>query len=74
MLVLSRKVGERIQIGAGVTLTVLKVNGQSISLGVEAPREVCIMRGKLLSDDPTRPLADSSRSDSQPPQKSAPAA
>lgn len=72
MLVLSRKVGERIQIGAGVTLTVLKVNGQSISLGVEAPREVCIMRGELLSDDPTRPLADSSRSDSQPPQKSAP--
>lgn len=74
MLVLSRKVGEQIQIGDGVTLTVLKVNGQSISLGVEAPREVCIMRGELLSGEPTRSLADAKRPESQPPQESAPAA
>jgi len=67
MLVLSRKVGEQIQIGDGVTLTVLKVNGQSISVGIEAPREVCIMRGELLSGDRSRSIADES-------QKSAPAA
>ncbi|MEX0791608.1 MAG: carbon storage regulator [Pirellulaceae bacterium] len=67
MLVLSRKVGEQIQIGDGVTLTVLKVNGQSISVGVEAPREVRIMRGELLS-------GERNQSESQPPQESAPAA
>ena len=48
MLVLSRKVGERIQVGDDVTLVVTKVNGNRVSLGIEAPPEVSVRRGELM--------------------------
>jgi carbon storage regulator len=47
MLVLSRKVGERIVIGDGVTVVVLAVHGQQIRLGIEAPKDVSIRRQEL---------------------------
>ena len=47
MLVLSRKVGERIVIGNGVTVMVLAVHGQQVRLGIEAPRDVSIRREEL---------------------------
>jgi len=47
MLVLSRKVGERIIIGEGVTVVVLAVHGQQIRLGIEAPKDVSIRREEL---------------------------
>ncbi len=46
MLVLSRKLGERIHIG-GVVLTVLKVHGGQVRLGLDAPSDVRILRGEL---------------------------
>jgi len=46
MLVLSRKQGERIHIG-GVMLTVLKLTGGQVRLGVDAPRDVVVLRGEL---------------------------
>src|SRR5262245_16120572 len=55
MLVLSRKPGEQIVIGKDVALTVVAVQGQRITLGIEAPRGVRIVRGELKdrSDEPT---------------------
>ncbi|HEX8199977.1 MAG TPA: carbon storage regulator [Isosphaeraceae bacterium] len=47
MLVLSRKPGERIRIGGGVCLTVLRVRGNSVRLGFEAPAQVPITREEL---------------------------
>ncbi len=47
MLVLSRKVGERIVIGETVVLTVLEANGRRIRLGIEAPPDVSIWREEL---------------------------
>ena len=47
MLVLSRKIDERIVIGECIVVTVLAVNGQQIRLGFEAPREVPIVREEL---------------------------
>lgn len=47
MLVLSRKVGEKIVIGDNITLVVNKVVGNRVSLGIEAPRDVRIVRGEL---------------------------
>lgn len=44
MLVLSRKLGERIVIGDQVTIVVLAISGQRIKLGFEAPPEVPIHR------------------------------
>lgn len=47
MLVLSRKAGEEIRIGSDVVVTVQRLNGNRVSLGVEAPRAVKIVRGEL---------------------------
>ncbi len=47
MLVLSRKVGEQIVIGDNITIVVNRVAGNRISLGIEAPADVRIVRGEL---------------------------
>ncbi len=48
MLVLSRKRGEGIVIGDGVTVTVLEVHGGRVKLGFNAPAEVPIHREEVL--------------------------
>lgn len=48
MLVLSRKLGERIVIGQDVTITVVRVSGNRVSLGIEAPADVRVIRAELL--------------------------
>lgn len=50
MLVLSRKLGEKIIIGDNVVLTVVAIKGNQIRVGVEAPRDVSVWRGELLFD------------------------
>lgn len=47
MLVLTRKHQEKIQIGEHVTITILKVKGRTVRLGIEAPRQVRVVRGEL---------------------------
>jgi carbon storage regulator len=47
MLVLSRKSGEQIQIDGNITVTVLGIEGRRIRLGIEAPKEVPILRSEL---------------------------
>lgn len=47
MLVLSRKVGEKLVIGDGIVITVSRVAGQRVSIGIEAPAHVRIVRGEL---------------------------
>lgn len=49
MLVLGRKVGERVKIGEGGALTVVAVRGSQVRLGIEAPVEVTIRREELCS-------------------------
>ncbi len=51
MLVLSRKVGERILIGDKVVVTVLAIERGKLRLGFEAPRDVRITRKELLTND-----------------------
>lgn len=48
MLVLTRKAGETVVIGGGITLTVLEVRGDGIRIGIDAPRDVEIHRGEVL--------------------------
>ena len=48
MLVLSRKIGERIVIGEGVTVMVLEVNGQRVRLGIVAPGDVPVLREEVF--------------------------
>ena len=47
MLVLSRKRGEAIVIGNGITVTVLAVDGDRVKLGVVAPAEVPVHREEI---------------------------
>lgn len=47
MLVLTRKATEQIQIGDSVVITILRIKGQSVRIGIEAPREVRVVRAEL---------------------------
>ena len=47
MLVITRKVGERICLGDDVTVTVLDIVGSSVRLGIEAPREIPVYRHEI---------------------------
>jgi carbon storage regulator len=48
MLVLSRKLGEKIFIGDNICITVVDIDRGKIRLGIEAPRNVPIFRQELL--------------------------
>jgi carbon storage regulator len=48
MLVLSRKVGEVITIGNGITVTVLSVDRGTVRIGVDAPRDVRVHRKEVF--------------------------
>lgn len=47
MLVLSRKVGEKLVIGDNITIVVSRVAGNRVTIGIDAPDSVRIMRGEL---------------------------
>ena len=48
MLVLSRKIGERIHIGNDVFVEVRRVAGNRVTLAINAPKSVRILRGELM--------------------------
>lgn len=47
MLVLSRKTGERIHIGEDIVVEIRRIAGNRVTLALEAPRDVRILRGEL---------------------------
>jgi carbon storage regulator len=61
MLVLTRKEGERIQIGDKICVTVVRIVGGGVRLGVEAPPEVPVLRAEL------KEAIDRERQSSSPP-------
>lgn len=78
MLVLSRKRDESIRISGTITVTVLSVCGGRVRLGIDAPRNVPILRAELLSPvvvaateesllDRDTVTAHESKSDEKPP-------
>jgi carbon storage regulator len=52
MLVLSRKVGEKLVIDGNVIVEVVKIQGNRITLGIQAPASVKVLRGELLHPQP----------------------
>ena len=54
MLVLSRKPSERIHIGDNIIITLVRVSGQTVRIGIEAPTDIKIMREELLDEDDPR--------------------
>ncbi len=47
MLVLSRKVGERIWIGDQISITVVRISSGGVRIGIEAPTEMSVVREEL---------------------------
>ena len=47
MLVLSRKESERIRLGDSIVVTIVRVSGDKVRLGIEAPPDVLVLRDEL---------------------------
>lgn len=56
MLVLTRRAQEIIRIGDSITLTVVRIDSDRVRIGIEAPRDVKIMRGEIA--DVTTPAPE----------------
>ena len=52
MLVLSRKMGEKIRIGDNVTVTIVRIGPNNVRLGIDAPRDLNIVREELCAQEP----------------------
>lgn len=48
MLVLSRKPEEKIKIGDNIIIKIIRVQGDTVRIGVEAPKEIPVVRTELL--------------------------
>ena len=48
MLILSRKVDEKIKIGEDITITLIEVHGDQVKIGVEAPKHVKLFRQEVF--------------------------
>lgn len=47
MLILSRRVGESVVIGEDISITVLRVKGNQVRLGVNAPKSIAVQREEV---------------------------
>jgi carbon storage regulator len=47
MLVLSRKESQRIRLGDSIVVTIVKISGDKVRIGIEAPAEVLVLRDEL---------------------------
>jgi len=57
MLVLSRKLGEKVYVGRDIVITVVDIDRGKIRLGIHAPRSVEVLREELADpNDPRRQL------------------
>lgn len=65
MLILSRKPGDAIVIGDGIRIVVLESDRRGVRLGIEAPRQVSIMREEVL-----KAIAEENRRATAPPSAS----
>jgi carbon storage regulator len=55
MLVLSRKSQQRIQIGDSIVVTVLEIRGNKVRIGIDAPKEIHVLRSELQNVIPVLP-------------------
>ncbi len=57
MLVLSRRESQRIKLGDSIVVTVVRLGGDRVRLGIDAPRNVVILREELDLEKPPQPAA-----------------
>ena len=49
MLILSRKLDEKIQIGDDITITIIDIHGEQVKIGVEAPKSIKVFRQEVFN-------------------------
>ena len=54
MLVLSRKESQRIRLGDSIVITIVKISGDKVRVGIDAPANVLVLRDELEVRDPAR--------------------
>lgn len=57
MLILSRKVDEKIKIGTDITITLIGISGDQVKIGIEAPKNVKVFRQEVFDDIQRQNLA-----------------
>jgi carbon storage regulator len=59
MLVLTRKLMEKLYIGNEICVTVVRLEGGQVRLGIDAPRDIAVVRAELLLDsrEPAEPVS-----------------
>lgn len=58
MLVLSRKIGESIQIAGGIRVTVTEVRGGRVRLSIEAPANIRVLRKEIADNAAKQPAPE----------------
>ena len=58
MLVLTRKLQQQIKIGEQITVTILKMKGNTVRVGIDAPRDVRVIRGELPKEGAAQEAAN----------------
>ncbi len=66
MLVLTRKLMEKLFIGDDICVTVVRLEGGQVRLGIEAPREVTVVRAELVPERPAPGCAPATRAGAGP--------
>ena len=60
MLVLSRKESQRIRLGDSIVVTIVKISGDKVRVGIEAPADVLVLRDELEVRSDAAPTAAAS--------------
>jgi carbon storage regulator len=65
MLVLSRKESQRIRLGDSIVITIVKISGDKVRVGIDAPSSVLVLRDELEARQPLGAASDESSNRSE---------
>jgi len=74
MLVLTRKAEQTIHIGRNITVTILRIKGRTVKVGIQAPSVMEVLRGELIAEQPSPREGSSERAAASGPSAEVPAA
>ena len=60
MLILTRRIGESLKIGSDVTVTVMATKGSQVRIGIEAPKDVTVLREEVADRNKQEALREGS--------------